>query len=326
MRDATIYDVAARAGVSISTVSLSLNRPSRVGPPTRQRVLAAIDALGYMPKAAAVIHARQSVARIGVVAPFTSYRSYGQRLNGVLASLDDRETVVFDEESAASAANPLQSTLPLRRRLDGLIVMGLPLGDEASARVRRHGLPTVLIDSVRADFTSVSSDDELGGYLVGRHLIGRGHRRIAFVSESQRSRAYVSQGQQRMAGLKRAAAESELTAVSWVKVTNDIAGGRAAVSRVLKAKATAVFAHHDLLAAGVLLELRDRGLRAPDDMAVVGFDDGDVAEATGLTTVRQPLEESGRVAADALLARIADDTTPVQHITLPLELIVREST
>ena len=331
-RDATIYDVAARAGVSISTVSLSLNRPGRVGVTTRERVMAAVAELGFVPKAAAAIHARQGLARIGVVAPFTSYRSYAQRLNGVLDVLgrEDVDVVVYDEESAASAVAPLQSALPLRRQLDGLIVMGLPLGAEATDRLHDQGLPTVLVDSRRDDFTCVVTDDEQGGAMVGRHLLARGHTRVAFVSEPQRSASYVSQGQRRVAGLRRAMADAGHpgSAVSWIHVTNDMAGGRDAAAAVLakRSRPTAVFAHHDLLATGVLVELRARGLRAPEDLAVVGFDDGDIAEATGLTTVRQPFEESGRVAAHALLAGIRRAAAPIQHISLPLELIVRHST
>ena len=104
----TIYDVAAYAGVSISTVSQTLNRPNRVNPKTRERVLKAIEELQYMPKAQAVSHARRGVGRIGVLAPFTSYDSFRRRLMGVLAESDgtNRDVVVYDHESAAVSVSP----------------------------------------------------------------------------------------------------------------------------------------------------------------------------------------------------------------------------
>ena len=330
-RDPTIYDVAARAGVSISTVSLALNRPGRVGAATRARVVQAIEELRYMPRTSAVLHARHGLARIGVVAPFTSYPSYGRRLNGVLEVLGHQDTdlTIYNEESAAASASPLQSALPLRGRFDGLIVMGLPLSEELADRLHDHGLPTVMVDSPRSDFTSITIDDELAGHTVGRHLLERGHTRIAFVAELQRSQEFVSQGQRRLAGLRRAVDGAGLpaSAVRWITVDNDIDGGSDAAAQILERlrRPTAVFAHHDLLAAGVLREVRRRELQAPRDLAVVGFDDGDVAAALGLTTVRQPLEESGRVAARALAHHIENPTAPAQQITLPLELVVRES-
>jgi DNA-binding LacI/PurR family transcriptional regulator len=144
----TIYDVAAEAGVSISTVSLALNSPTRVSDATRQRVLRAADALGFVPKADAVSRARRGVGRIGVVAPLTSYASFARRLNGVLRAVQGQplEVVVFDQQSAAATALPLLASLPLTRRLDGLVVMGLPLEESVATRLVSLELPTVLVD------------------------------------------------------------------------------------------------------------------------------------------------------------------------------------
>ncbi len=134
---ATIYDVATRAGVSISTVSHTLNRPQRVHEATRQRVLDAIDELGYVPKATAMAHARKAVGRVGVIAPFSSYESYTRRLKGILqeARTDATEIVIYDQESAASASSPLLSALPVTRRLDGVVIMGVPLDDRLADRL-----------------------------------------------------------------------------------------------------------------------------------------------------------------------------------------------
>lgn len=330
----TIYDVAHRAGVSISTVSHTLNRPQRVNADTRRRVLAAIDELGYVPKAIAVAHARKSVGRVGVLAPFTSYGSYTRRLMGVLkeaeAEGDATEVVVFDQESAASAMSPLLSSLPVTRRLDGLLIMGLPIDDVLAERLLTQRLPTVLVDSARPELDSITIDDEAAGHLVGQHLLERGHRSFAYVSEAQRSNAYLSPGQRRRAGLRRAIAGAGLDpdAVIEIHTTNNLAGGQDACRRLLDLERPpeAVFAHQDLLAAGLLTECRKRGVRVPQDLAIVGFDDSDLAEALGITSVRQPLEESGRLGFRQLREVIGDAHAAPRSVTLGVRLISRTTT
>jgi LacI family transcriptional regulator len=328
----TIYDVAAHAGVSISTVSQTLNRPDRVNAATRSRVLDAIDELGYVPKAAAVSHARRGVGRVGVLAPFTAYDSYRRRLLGVLAESDGtaRDVVVYDHESAAAAMSPLLRTLPVTGRLDGLLIMGLPLDDELAEHLVKRQLPTVLVDSSRPEFSTVNVDYEEGGAIIADHLLERGHTSFAFVQEPQQSFAFVSQGQQRNSGFLRAMAEAGIGEdhVHEVLTSNDIAGGGKALQEVLalRPRPTAVFAHHDLLAAGLLLECRRIGIDVPEELAVVGFDDNSIAEAVGLTTVRQPFEESGTIGARLLADQIAGTSTSIQRITLGLELVVRGTT
>lgn len=329
---ATIYDVASRAGVSISTVSHTLNRPHRVNAATRQRVLEAIDELGYVPKAIAMAHARKAVGRVGVLAPFSSYESYTRRLKGILqeAQGETTEIVVYDQESAASTTSPLLSALPVSRRLDGLLIMGLPLDDHLAERLLAQGMPTVLVDSVRPELDSITIDDHDAGYRVGIHLIERGRRSFAYVSEAQRSDAYLSQGQLRRNGLRHAVTGAGIDPdqVRHVHTTNDITGGRAAVAKMLAERRLpdAIFAHQDVLAAGVLRECAHRGIRVPDDVAVVGFDDGDLAEALEITTVRQPLEESGRLGFRHLREAINGRRGSARRVALGVELIIRATT
>jgi LacI family transcriptional regulator len=328
----TIYDVASRAGVSISTVSHTLNRPNRVNAETRRRVLEAIDELGYVPKATAMAHARKEVGRLGVIAPFTSYESYTRRLMGVLKEAEGAATeiVVYDQESAASATSPLLSSLPVTHRLDGLLIMGLPVDDVLAERLLTQGLPTVLIDSARPELDSITIDDDAAGHLVGRHLIQRGRRTFTYVSEPQRSNAYLSQGQLRRAGLRRAAVEAGLDAgdVRAVRTTNDIDGGREALRAMLAADSLpeAIFAHQDVLAAGLLIESRQHGIRVPEDVAIVGFDDSELAQALAITTARQPLEESGRLGFRQLREAISGTHGAPRHVTLGVELVVRATT
>jgi DNA-binding LacI/PurR family transcriptional regulator len=331
MPDVTIYDVAAEAGVSISTVSHVLNRPERVKASTRQRVLEVIDRLGFTPRAEAVIHARRNNPRVGVLAPFTSYDSYRRRLAGVLTESADQSSdiVVFDQISAAVATGPLLDSLPVTRRLDGLLIMGLPLEDSLAKRLLQRHLPTVLLDSSRPEFSSVTIDDERGGYLAAKHLLDRGHTTFAVVSEPQRSSAYLSQGEQRRTGFRRAITETGLNPDDLIVVatTSEIDGGRAAFRELMEDRLpSAIFAQQDVLAAGILLECRHRGINVPGDLAVVGFDDGPLAQGLDLTTIHQPLEASGRLGTRLLQEALTDPDQPVQHINLPLDLIVRSTT
>lgn len=328
----TIYDVAARAGVSITTVSHTLNRPHKVSPATRRRVLDSIDELEFVPKETAVSRARKALGRIGVIAPFTSYPSYGQRLLGVLegSAAAAVDIVVFDHGSVAEAESPLLSSLPMTGRLDGLLIMGIPLDDGMADRLRRRKLATVLVDSDHASFDTVNVDDDLGGYLLARHLIDRGHRRFAFVSEAQASVDYVSAGHKRLIGIMRALKEAGIgrDAINWVVTDNDVGGGRNAAGELLalSPRPTAVLAVHDDLAAGVLAGLRDAEVPVPSEMAVVGYDGGQLAEALDLTTVVQPFAETGRLGVALLLAAVAGRAATVQHVLLSPELVAGRTT
>jgi DNA-binding LacI/PurR family transcriptional regulator len=323
----TIYEVAERAQVSISTVSNVMNKPDRVSSATRERVLAAAYELGFVPKVQAVSLARRGTGRIGVMAPFTSYGSYLRRLSGVLAAATELEidVVVFDHESAASASSPVLASMPIHGRLDGLIVMGLRIEDAIAERLRERNLPTVAVDAESALFSRVVIDDNDGGRLAARHLRDRGHRRVGYLLERQVS-DYESQAIVRLSGFR----EVFDTAGGEVIVAtsdNSVDAARQAASVLLDSadRPSAVMAHHDALAVGVLLAARDRGLRVPDDVAVMGFDDGDAATAADLTTVRQPFEESGTTALSVLLGHM--DGSGLRSTTvLDVSLVERSTT
>jgi LacI family transcriptional regulator, repressor for deo operon, udp, cdd, tsx, nupC, and nupG len=329
MTASTIYDVARRAGVSISTVSLALNSPARVRPETLQRVLAAADELSFVPKADAVTRARKGIGRIGVLAPFSSYPTFARRLNGVFRAVKGTgsEVVVYDQESAASS---VLASLPLTRRLDGLIVMSLPFSDDVAQRLEAQRIATVLVEVERPGFSSVTIDDAAGGAMVAQHLIDRGHRAFAFIGEEQSSHHYRSQSEARLAGF-RAAIEAnggELHDAAIRLVSHGLEAARSAAHEILATESppSAVFAHDDVLAGGVLKAARELALDVPGDVAVVGFDDSDLADQLGLTSVRQPLEDSGEVAAETLLAQLANPDKAVQHVALKLTIVERETT
>ncbi|GAB2627278.1 LacI family transcriptional regulator [Paractinoplanes abujensis] len=323
----TIYEVADRAGVSISTVSNVLNKPDRVSRETRERVLAAVDALGFVPKVQAVSLARRGTGRIGVMAPFTSYGSYLRRLSGLLTAATELEidVLVFDHESAALASSPVLASMPVHGRLDGLVVMGLRIEDAIADRLRERRLPTVAVDADSALFSRVMIDDHAGGRTAAEHLRERGHRHVGYLLERQVS-DYESQAIKRLAGFREVIAAAG-GSVTVARSDNSVDNGRRAAAALLDAadRPTAIMAHHDALAIGVLLAARDRGLRVPQDVAVMGFDDGEMAVAADLTTVRQPFEESGSTALSVLLGHLGGSDLRSTTV-LDVRLIARSTT
>lgn len=328
----TIYEVAEAAGVSITTVSHALNRPERVRPETRERILRVADELDFVPNSSAVDRGRRSVQQVAVVAPFDAYPSYRERLMGTLSVLETSgaQTVIFDHSPADTELSPLMRALPISGRIDGLILMGIPLSEEMATRLIDRQIPTVLVDSQHPSFVSVNIDDEAGGRLLVEHLRERGHQCFAYVTGSQRSADYVSPGMLRLRGIENELRRhgAAMDAMPIVLTEPSFAGGRTATDHLLREHpdATAAICHFDEIAAGVLARLRELGATVPDDLAVIGYDDGLIAEALDITTIHQPFRESGEIAARILLDLLSGGVTTPDHVVLRPELKVRGST
>jgi len=331
MANATIYDVAKEAGVSIATVSRVLNVPHRVNDQTRQRVLQAIDLLKFVPKAEASARARRNTYRIGVLAPFFTYPSFVQRLRGVASALhgSEYELVVYSVDSARHYQTQLES-LPVAHRIDGLIIMSLQVDSSAAQRLLHNQLPTVLIESHHTAFSGVEIDNEQGGRLAADYFLGLGHVRIAFVGiDTEIPGCTLPTSAMRLGGFRNRLREAALPLLdSYVRnAHNDMeaAYAQAKVLLSLAERPTAIFAASDLVAIGVLKAIREMGLTTPNDVTVLGFDDLDIADYIGLTTIRQSLDESGRVAVELLLSRMADPLRAVQHVHFPLTIVQRQT-
>lgn len=328
VRSSTIYDVAEQAQVSIATVSRVLNAPERVNVQTRERVQAAIAALGFVPRADASARARKSTCRIGVLAPFFSYSSFVQRLQGVAEALSGSQydLTIYNIDTAARRDLYL-SHLPMTRRLDGLVIMALPFDEQYVEQIQAHNLEAVLVEVSHPKFSSVEIDDFSGGRMVADYFVDRGHRRCGFIGDSHVPAYAIFTSSKRLDGYRAGLEQRGL------QLPEDMVGlapygletARQTATEILQRpdRPTAFFVSSDTQAIGVLRAARDLGLRVPDDLAIIGFDDIEVADYIGLTTVRQPLNESGRVAADLLLARMNDHERPVQRVQLPLQIIHR---
>ena len=326
----TIYDVAKRAGVSITTVSRMLNAPNKVNPETRERVMAAVDALGFMPKAEARARAMQQTGRIGVITPFFTAPSFVQRLRGIAESLSPRnyELVVYTVDSTNHLQSYL-STLPLTSNLDGLIILSLPIGESEVRRLIDHSLPTVLIEYPHPKLNCVEIDDVEGGYMATVYLLGKGHRRIAFLGDTDLPEYSIHPVSLRLKGFRRALKEARIKLPdAFVRLAPYSQEQTRQVAKELlnlPDPPTAIFAATDFQALGVLKAARQLNIKTPEQLAVIGFDDLDMAEYEDLTTISQHLDESGRLAVEILLAQIEAPSRPPRHVKLPLALIERQT-
>jgi len=326
----TIYDVAKRAGVSITTISRMLNTPDKVNSATREKVLVAIDALGFVPKAEARARAMQHIGRIGVISPFFTAPSFIQRLRGVAAVLSSKnyELVIYTVDSNDHLQGYL-SSLPLTGNLDGLIILSLSVDDSQVRRFIDHGLPAVLIEYPHPKLNCVEIDDVEGGYMAATYLLGKGHRRIAFLGDTDLPEYSIHPVSLRLRGFRRALKEARIklpdTFVRLAPYSQEQTRKVAKELLNLPEPPTAIFAATDFQALGVLKAARQLGFKVPDQLAVIGFDDLDIAEYVDLTTISQHLDESGRLAVELLLSQIESPSRPSRHVKLPLTLIERQT-
>jgi DNA-binding LacI/PurR family transcriptional regulator len=324
----TIFDVSELSGYSISTISRVINNPEKVNDETRRKINDAIDQLGFVPKAEARARALRFNGRIGVITPFFTAPSFVQRLRGIAGSLskENFDLVIYTVDSNNRLQSYL-SSLPLTGNLDGLVIMSLPVNDTDVKRLIDLKLPTVLIEYPHPLLNSVEIDDVEGGRIATEYLIRKGHRRIAFLGDSDLPEYSIHPVSFRLKGFRQAlkAANIEVPE-SFVRLApyNQEQARQVAKELIdLPNPPTAIFAATDFQALGVIKAARQLGIKVPDELAIIGFDDLDMSEFEDLTTIRQHLDESGRLAIEILLSHIADFTRPVQHVYLPLTVVER---
>lgn len=324
-------DVAALAGVGIGTVSRVLTGSRQVSAATRTRVLAAVEALGYVPARPAAAVRSLASGFVGVVIPAFRAPSFHHRLQGVVSVLRSRglRAVLYTVETPDEAREVLaQFPSP---PLAGLIVMSLPLRDGEGERLAAAPFPVVLLDTVHQGLARITIDDVSGGFLATRHLLDLGHSSIAFVGEPEHNPMWFVSSVHREEGFRKAMADAALTPPdSYFRFGPPFrAAGRQLGTELLALSRppTAVVVATDTQALGVLEAARSSGRAVPDDVSIIGYDDIELAGLVGLTTVRQPLEASGERAAEALVVAIESGVKPTPfNEVLPLELIVRQTT
>jgi DNA-binding LacI/PurR family transcriptional regulator len=333
-RGPTIRDVARRAGVSVATVSRVINNSPLVMEPTRARVQAAVDELGYRLNATARNLSIGRAMAVGVVVPFFTAPSVIERLRGVVERLGRGERRVYDlmliDVEAPEQRDGALLDLAHRDRVAGLLIISLPISDDEVAALERDGMPAVLVDTFHPRLPRVVIDNVGGGELAAGHLLAKGHRRIGFVGDHPTNPfGFTSSADRRrgfVAALRRAGVAQEPELERFGPHGRDEAGRLAEALLTLPDPPSAIFAASDLQAIGVLRAAQRLGARVPDDVAVIGFDDIDLAEIVGLTTIRQPLRESGALATDLLLAAIERGTGDPVEVLQTLTVVERRTT
>ena len=328
----TIKDVAAQAGVSYQTVSRVVNDKGEVSPGVRTRVHAAIAALNYRPNAIARSMVRGRTHMLGCIAPNLVDYTFACLVEGAKAEARQRGYFLLaasaEQEDEASA---LCDELVSSGRVDGLLAIN-PYADgrhRCFEQLITQGAAIVYygVGRLRTGVSAVGLDDENGAYQLTRHLIQLGHTHIAMLT-GPRNEDCV---QDRSAGFERALHEAGLSASCDFVGMGDwsATSGYQAMQqwRASGANFRALFAQNDRMAVGAIKAAREHGLRVPQDLAVVGFDDMPLASYFDppLTTIQQDIFEQGRHGARILIEKIENASRPPERVVVPTRLVIRES-
>ncbi|OVE78506.1 hypothetical protein BVY01_05205 [bacterium I07] len=331
---ATIYDVAKKAGVGIGTVSRAINNSPRIAQKTKTRVLEAVKDLNYKPHAMAQGLARNRTNTIAVIVPvFTGY-FFQQLLSGVQQEIirSEYNLMLYSVDQVDKACYFMNKIIH-EKRVDGVLYISMKLYEKDVLHCIKHKFPIVLIDSYHPDLDSITVENRKGAYQATTHLINQGHKRVAMIDGNLRSLP----AQIRLSGYKRALEDNHIPFDDQYLVISDVdttrdgfneQAGYQAMNQLLQLrdkKPTAVFVASDIQAVGAIKLIKKKKLRIPDDIAIVGFDDIELAEYLGLTTMRQPMFEMGVMGVKRLLQRVKDEKLAHFNKHFTPELIIRNS-
>ena len=328
---ATIREVAESAGVSYATVSHVINNTRLVSQETRERVLAAMDALNYRPNALARSLRQGKTNTLGLVLPDSANPFFAEISRSIEDEAFKKGYSVFLCNTELDIQRELFYVDVLsKKQVDGIIFVAA--GDQADSLdfLRSRNMPVVLIDRdlPNVEVDAVLSDNQLGGFLATRHLLSLGHTRIACIAGP----SSITPSAERIIGYRRALEEAGLSydeslilrgdyhAQSGMEITHSILQ--------MEPRPTAIFALNDLMALGALRAAAEAGCSVPQDLAVVGYDDLEIAHFTNppLTTIAQPKREIGAQAVHLLVDRMSHRNRPPTRLVLAPELIIRRST
>jgi LacI family transcriptional regulator len=328
----TIRDVAKVAGVSTGTVSNVLNRPEIVAETTRQRVLDAVESTGFIRNTQAYQLRGGRSHTVGVVVLDVSNPFFTEMFRGAESRLQVEGYVLMLGSTDDSVEREMNFVRAMEEhRVEGVLITPAAADLSTLSGLKTRGVPTVLLDrkAPADEFCSVTVDDVRGGELAARHLFETGHRQVAFVNGP----TTIRQCRDRRLGVRKAAramVKSQAVEVFEISVgALTVRHGEEAVERIMAmaTRPTAVMCANDLLALGVLRGLAARGVRVPDDLAVVGYDDlifGSML-SPALTSVRQPAVDLGVAAAELLLDEVRNPDHRHREVRFEPELVIRAS-
>lgn len=329
----SVKDVARAAGVSVGTVSNVLNRPDRVAPETADRVHAAIDRLGFVRNDAARQLRAGHSRSIGLIVLDSANPFFADVARGASERAQSRGlSVLIGSSDGDAEREAAYLDLFTEQRVNGVLLTPHRLDPARADELAGSGVPLVLLDAEvdAGSLPSVAVDDVEGGFLAVAHLLAQGRRRLVFAGGP----LSITQVADRLEGARRALAEVPDASLEVIETPDlTVLAGRAVGGRIAERQAEerpdGIFCANDLLAVGVLQGAGILGsLRVPDDIALIGYDDIDFAEAAvvPLSSVRQPARAIGVAAVDALFAHIDDPSSEPVRIRYRPELIARAST
>ena len=325
MADATIRDVARRAQVSVASVSRVLNRLENVSEETRNRVTDAVRELGYVPHAGARSLSLAKTNAIGVVLPDFHGEFFSEIVRGMDREASRHGYMLLLSNVHAGSEQSANAMRAMRGRVDGLVILAPHLTEEELADAVPSRTPAVLINTrgVAGGHPGVRLDNAAGAEAVADHLVSLGRKRIIHIAGAAGNIDAIER-----ADAFKAALEKRGVAVEIVQGDFAEESGEAAIDALLKSgrKFDAVFAGNDMMASGALQALNRAGVRVPEEVAVVGFDDIPLARHIGLTTVQVHIAELGERALDRLLAILAGEEDPGGQELHKPELVIRSTT
>jgi DNA-binding LacI/PurR family transcriptional regulator len=328
---ASITDVARAVGVSASTVSRALRGQPGVSDEVRDRIKAAASSLGYVASRSASSLASGRTFTVGVVVPYVGRWFFGTVLDAAeqVLSAAGYDVLLYNLGSP-EARKRFFTKLPVRKRVDAVLSLLIPEEDEAAA-LRSLGVPlAAAVGEPRPGFTVVGIDDRAGARTAVQHLVNLGHRRIGMIAGPSGPLHWTTPIARRQAYLD-VLAESGIPYDPALEADGGytVQGGERAMTELLGVARppTAVFAQSDEMAMGALRALRLHRLKVPEHVSVVGFDDHEMSEVLGLTTIAQPVVDQGAEAARLLVRRLEEpDVTVPDHVQMPIQLTLRDTT
>lgn len=324
----TIKDVARRAGVAPSTVSNYLTGNARVSPPTAERIQEAIEALGYIPNMAARSLRINQTRTFGLIVPDISNPFFSEivRTIGHVSQRMEYALILCDSGGDGEREKALLANL-LSQRVDGILMIHTGRRSDYAELAQKAARPIVFVDREVRGWRSVVTDNVAGGRLAARHLLGLGHERIGILAGN----THVRNVQERLEGFIGEVNAHGLSVDSSYIISGDqtLETGRE-VDFLLKLRQppTAIFATNDIIALGAWRKLVEMGVRIPEDISLIGYDNIEMTEITvpALTTIGQDKHEMGRQAVLALLDAIATKRVTGTTTHIAPQLIVRHST
>lgn len=330
----TIYDVAKKAGVGIGTVSRAINDSPNINSATKERIRKIADELNYKPHSLAQSLARKKTFTIAAVVPFFTNYFFIELFKNIQVALAHHgfDLILYNVDQKYQWQHTLDRVLS-DRRADGVLIVSIGIDDEYAEKFADAKFPLVLVDNRHSQVDSIVIANRQAAKEATEHLIKLGHKRVGMINGHLSSFPAIM----RMQGYKEALIENGLAIDDEILIICDArvgehgfneASGYKAMQRMLnlgKKMPGAIFVASDVQALGVMRAAKERGIKIPDDLAIVGFDDIEFSKFVGLTTMRQPFGDMGRMGVERLVELISGQQDAGFHRELKAELIVRES-